>query len=295
MAPGGPGGWPARPARLRAATNVGSMTTGPDLQAGFDTLPMVWPRQRPGAQGITDTLIEVTHARFAGADRDFLLTYRQLSVRLAPDKTWEGWLNAATLAHVPNVEFAGRVSVTGDKEADQVSPQQGRSTVRAGRRSSWEPLAVGWLPTLLTIPRTSPHDPARACDRANIVNQHIPSAFWPTVPRLVLWSAFNAGMARTGVGLVTKLATTTGWDELQTVLGLDNYEATEAGALSLTAATVTSTRTGDPLGCHSRPLLPRLPTTSFFLVSTLITVGADQVDLQRGPTPVRRAARPARW
>lgn len=78
------------------------------------------------------------------------------------------------------------------------------------------------------------------CDRANIVDQHIPSAFWPTVPRLVLWSAFNAGMARAGVGLVAKLATTTGWDELQTVLGLDNYEATEAGALSLTAATVTT-------------------------------------------------------
>ena len=54
------------------------------------------------------------------------------------------------------------------------------------------------------------------CDRTNIVDQHIPSAFWPTVPRLVLWSAFNAGMARAGVGLVAKLATTTGWDELQT-------------------------------------------------------------------------------
>jgi hypothetical protein len=40
------------------------------------------------------------------------------------------------------------------------------------------------------------------CDGANIVDQHIPSAFWPTVPRLVLWSAFNAGMARAGVGLV---------------------------------------------------------------------------------------------
>src|SRR5512132_2011 len=34
---GGPGGGPARPARGRAATNAGSMTTGPDLQAGFST------------------------------------------------------------------------------------------------------------------------------------------------------------------------------------------------------------------------------------------------------------------
>src|SRR5829696_1642603 len=43
---GGPGGGPARPARGRAATNAGSMTTGPDLQAGFSTLPMVWSRSR---------------------------------------------------------------------------------------------------------------------------------------------------------------------------------------------------------------------------------------------------------
>jgi hypothetical protein len=34
MAAGGPGGWPARPARRRAATNVGSMPWGPDLLAG---------------------------------------------------------------------------------------------------------------------------------------------------------------------------------------------------------------------------------------------------------------------
>ena len=47
-------------------------------------------------------------------------------------------------------------------------------------------------------------------------------------------------MARTGVGLVSKLATTTGWEELQTVLGLDSYGVTEAGALSLTAAQVTT-------------------------------------------------------
>jgi hypothetical protein len=68
--------------------------------------------------------IEVTHARFIGADRDFLLTRRQLPVRLAPDKTWEGWLNAATLAHVPNVEFAGRVSVTGIKKPIKSRPNK---------------------------------------------------------------------------------------------------------------------------------------------------------------------------
>jgi hypothetical protein len=68
--------------------------------------------------------IEVTHAWFEGAERDSLLTRRPLSVRLAPDKTWEGWLNAATLAHVPNVEFAGRVSVTGIKKPIKSRPNK---------------------------------------------------------------------------------------------------------------------------------------------------------------------------
>jgi hypothetical protein len=71
-----------------------------------------------------DRDIEVTHARFIGAERDFLLTRRQLPVRLAPDKTWEGWLNAATLAHVSNVEFAGRVSVTGIKKPIKSRPNK---------------------------------------------------------------------------------------------------------------------------------------------------------------------------
>lgn len=76
------------------------------------------------------------------------------------------------------------------------------------------------------------------CNRAAVVDKHIPSASWPLVSALVSWSAFNAGMARTGVGLVDKLATQAGWNELQTILGLDNYDATEAGALSLTATAV---------------------------------------------------------
>ena len=70
--------------------------------------------------------------------------------------------------------------------------------------------------------------------------KHIPSEARMSISALISWSAFNAGMARTGVGLVDKLATTTGWEELQTVLGLDSYGVTEAGALSLTAAQVTT-------------------------------------------------------
>jgi hypothetical protein len=50
---GGPGGGPARPARGRAATNAGRMTTGPDLQAGFSTLPMVWSRSPMSTPSIT--------------------------------------------------------------------------------------------------------------------------------------------------------------------------------------------------------------------------------------------------
>jgi hypothetical protein len=71
-----------------------------------------------------DRDIEVTHAWFEGTERNSLLTWRPLSVRLAPDKTWEGWLNAATLAHVPNVEFAGRVSVTGIKKPIKSRPNK---------------------------------------------------------------------------------------------------------------------------------------------------------------------------
>jgi hypothetical protein len=70
--------------------------------------------------------------------------------------------------------------------------------------------------------------------------KHLPAEARIPISALISWSAFNAGMARTGVGLVSKLATTTGWEELQTVLGLDSYGVTEAGALSLTAAQVTT-------------------------------------------------------
>jgi hypothetical protein len=60
-----------------------------------------------------DREIELTHAWFTGAPGEMLLTRRPLSVRLAVDETWEGWLNAATLAHVRNVERSGRALIAG--------------------------------------------------------------------------------------------------------------------------------------------------------------------------------------
>jgi hypothetical protein len=63
----------------------------------------------------TDREIELTHAWFTGAPRDLLLTRRALPARLAADETWEGWLNAATLADAPNIERSGRVLIAGRK------------------------------------------------------------------------------------------------------------------------------------------------------------------------------------
>jgi hypothetical protein len=63
-----------------------------------------------------DREIELTHAWFDGAPREVLMTKRPLPARLAPDKTWEGWLNAATLAQFSNVERSGRVLITGRKK-----------------------------------------------------------------------------------------------------------------------------------------------------------------------------------
>jgi hypothetical protein len=75
---------------------------------------------------------------------------------------------------------------------------------------------------------------------STVANNHVPSAMNPPVGSLVTWAAFNVGMARTGVGIVQSLATADGWTDLQRVLGLDSYDVTEAGALSMTAATVTT-------------------------------------------------------
>jgi hypothetical protein len=63
------------------------------------------------------------------------------------------------------------------------------------------------------------------CDRAGLVDKHIPSAFMPAASQLVSWSAFNASMAMMGVGLVTKLATTTGWGGPLVQLGLRPHQA----------------------------------------------------------------------
>jgi hypothetical protein len=41
------------------------------------------------------------------------------------------------------------------------------------------------------------------CDRTGVVDKHIPFAFLSAASQLVSWSAFSAGMAKMGVGLVT--------------------------------------------------------------------------------------------
>jgi hypothetical protein len=63
-----------------------------------------------------DRDIVVTHAWFTGAPREMLLTRRPLPARLEYDDTWEGWLNAATLAHARNVERSGRALIAGKKK-----------------------------------------------------------------------------------------------------------------------------------------------------------------------------------
>jgi hypothetical protein len=58
--------------------------------------------------------IELTHVWFAGAKDDELLTWSEpLPARLKHDQTWEGWLNAARLAHASNVEQSGRALISG--------------------------------------------------------------------------------------------------------------------------------------------------------------------------------------
>ena len=63
-----------------------------------------------------DRDIVLTHAWFIGAPREMLMTRRPLEVRLTPDDTWEGWLNAATLAQARNMERSGRVLIAGRKK-----------------------------------------------------------------------------------------------------------------------------------------------------------------------------------
>lgn len=60
--------------------------------------------------------IELTHAYFADAPSERLLTNMPLRTRLKPDETWEGWLNVANLANTSNVEQSGRVLISGKNE-----------------------------------------------------------------------------------------------------------------------------------------------------------------------------------
>ena len=54
--------------------------------------------------------IEITHAWFdTDPPEHLLMRERPLPARLRPDETWEGWVNAARLAHSSDVERSGRV------------------------------------------------------------------------------------------------------------------------------------------------------------------------------------------
>ena len=58
--------------------------------------------------------IEITHVWFEAHPRvDVLLTERPLPARLRFDETWEGWAPRTRLAGASNVEWLGRVLVTG--------------------------------------------------------------------------------------------------------------------------------------------------------------------------------------
>lgn len=77
-------------------------------------------------------------------------------------------------------------------------------------------------------------------DRGCEATRHVPEAVAPVVGPLIAWAAFNVGMARTGIGLVDKLATSQGWAELQQLLGLDGKTISELGALGSTSAAILS-------------------------------------------------------
>jgi hypothetical protein len=60
--------------------------------------------------------IEITHVWF-DADPPIQITLpdRPLPTRLRPSETWEGWVEVAALAHVPDVERSGRVRLASGK------------------------------------------------------------------------------------------------------------------------------------------------------------------------------------
>jgi hypothetical protein len=81
--------------------------------------------------------IELTHVWYDGKPQVHLFGHiRPLPARLRPDETWEDWVRVADVAHIPEVEWAGRVRLSSTKvlKGAQVSRQTGRSTRRQGRR-----------------------------------------------------------------------------------------------------------------------------------------------------------------
>lgn len=60
--------------------------------------------------------IEITHVWFATEPPvHLLLPERPLPARLRPDETWEGWVDAAAVAHASKIERAGRVRLASGK------------------------------------------------------------------------------------------------------------------------------------------------------------------------------------
>lgn len=56
----------------------------------------------------------ITHVWFDGDPPvHLLMPERSLPARLRPDEIWEGWVNAAALAHISNGERSGRVRLAG--------------------------------------------------------------------------------------------------------------------------------------------------------------------------------------
>lgn len=74
-------------------------------------------------------------------------------------------------------------------------------------------------------------------------NLHVQSAqpgLAPVVQPLIGWAAFHVASARVGQGILASLASPQGWTDLQSLLCVDAYDVTEAGALGLTAAAVST-------------------------------------------------------
>jgi hypothetical protein len=74
--------------------------------------------------------VEVTHVWFDAEPRvDVLLTERPLPARLRPDESWEAWVEAGKLAHVPHPETQARVRLSSGTE---VKSRAGTNVPRTG-------------------------------------------------------------------------------------------------------------------------------------------------------------------